>query len=473
MKLVLVASKNQAACYAIRSSLGSDYKVEVASSKDGCLAMFRKKKYEFLFVDVEFLRESTQDSNYRVSLQLFWYVYPAAVVIVMSSQEMIREAVMAVKSGASNYLTYPVDPEEVQLLTESIHDSIIVQSELDYLRDQFWQSDSLEVVQTKSGIMQTVFDQVRSVAPTKSTVLLVGDTGTGKGVLAKLIHRHSNRNDSPFISVHCGAIPDTLVESELFGHEKGAFTGAVRRKLGKFEIAHGGTIFLDEIGTITPSAQIKLLHVLQDGSFHRVGGEEINESDVRVIAATNMDLQIMCEEGTFRRDLFYRLNVFPIVIPSLKDKKEDIPLLAEVFLKKLNKFHMKGIHGIHPHVLQAFSKYSWPGNIRELENLMERAYILETLPVLTPASFPIEIISADSSPLPGEGENSLTLGEVRRRAISDAEKYYLTQLLIENRGRIKDAAEAAGISTRQLHKLMKKHYLRKEEFKPGLKNDPI
>ena len=465
MKGVLVASKNQSACNAIRTSLRSEYRIDAVSSKDGCLEMFRKKRYEFLFIDVEVLRESMLNNNYKTALQPFWHAYPTAQIIAMSSQEMIREAVRAVKAGASDYLTYPVNPDEVNHITQSIYESIIMESELDYLRDRFWQEDSLEIVRTRSPLMKRLFDKVRSVAPTKSTVLLNGETGTGKGVLARLIHQHSKRKDGPFISVHCGAIPDTLLESELFGHERGAFTGAVRRKLGKFEIAQGGTIFLDEIGTITPSAQIKLLEILQDGTFHRVGGEETIEANVRVIAATNTDLKKMCEAGQFRRDLYYRLNVFPLEIPPLRERMEDIAYIVEIILKRLKKFDVKEIHDVHPHVIDAFGKYSWPGNIRELENLMERAYILEESPILMPESFPNELFTSNPSPVQVKPNISLSLAEVRRTAIEQTERCYLKELLAVNKGRIKESAEAAGISTRQLHKLMKKYGIIKEEFK--------
>lgn len=465
MKGVLIASKNQSACNAIRTSLRSGYRIDAVSSKDGCLEMFRKKRYEFLFIDVEILRESILNNNYKTALQPFWHAYPTAQIIAMSSQEMIREAVMAVKAGASDYLTYPVNPDEINYITQSIYESIIMESELDYFRDRFWQEDSLEIVRTRSPLMKRLFDKVRSVAPTKSTVLLSGETGTGKGVLARLIHCHSNRKDRPFISVHCGAIPDTLLESELFGHERGAFTGAVRRKLGKFEIAQGGTIFLDEIGTITSSAQIKLLEILQDGTFHRVGGEETIEANVRVIAATNTDLKKMCEAGQFRKDLYYRLNVFPLEIPPLRERMEDITYIVEVILKRLKKFDLKEIHDVHPHVIDAFAKYSWPGNIRELENLMERAYILEASPILTPESFPNELFTSDLSPVQVKAGFSFSLAEVRHRAIEQSERFYIRELLTANRGRIKETAEAAAISTRQLHKLMKKYSITKEEFK--------
>jgi transcriptional regulator with GAF, ATPase, and Fis domain len=268
-----------------------------------------------------------------------------------------------------------------------------------------------------------------------------------------------------FIGVHCGAIPDTLLESELFGHEKGAFTGAVRQKLGKFELAHGGTIFLDEIGTITPAAQIKLLQVLQDGTFQRVGGEQLIETDCRIIAASNADLSAMVAKELFRRDLYYRLNVFPIRIPSLRDRREDIPQLTEIFLKRMNRFSHRGIHYVHPAVMEAFQRYPWPGNIRELENLVERACILETSSILTPTSFPAELFAdaLHASPMPVE--TGLTLANVRGRAVEEAEKRYLREVLSRNGGKINRTAETAGVTVRQINKLMRKYGIAKEEFR--------
>jgi transcriptional regulator with GAF, ATPase, and Fis domain len=251
----------------------------------------------------------------------------------------------------------------------------------------------------------------------------------------------------------------------LFGHEKGAFTGALRRKLGKFEIAKGGTIFLDEIGTITPSAQIKLLQVLHEGTFQRVGGEETLKTNVRVIAATNANLRKMCDDGEFRKDLYYRLNVFPIEIPPLRERVEDIPLFIEVFLKKLSKFSTKAIQGIHSQVLHALKKYHWPGNIRELENLVERAHILETSSFLTPESFPNELFENDASPVFVPTSQLMTLAEARHRGIDEIERNYLKDVLVRNKGKIKESARDAGIGPRQLNKLMNKYGIRKEEFK--------
>jgi DNA-binding NtrC family response regulator len=439
--------------------------VDSAATKIRALELLSKKHYDLVFVELDILLADVSDEDCKEALQPFWQLYPTLEIIVMAPHRHIRKAVKAVKGGASDYLPYPIDPEEVKHVAKGITESIIKQSELNYLRDQFWQADFLELVQTKSLSMKKVFEKIQAVSPTKSTVLLTGDTGTGKSVLAKLIHQHSNRRDAQFISVHCGAIPDTLVESEMFGHEKGAFTGAIKRKLGKFEIANGGTIFLDEIGTITPSAQIKLLQVLQDGTFQRVGGEEILKTDVRVIAATNADLKNMCDEGRFRKDLYYRLNVFPIAIPALSERIEDIPLFIESFLRNLNNFSLKNINSTHPQVIEAFSRYSWPGNIRELENLIERAYILETSARLTPVSFPRELFESDSNPVFIPSSETLTLTQARQRGVEEVERNYLKDVLAHHKGKIGDSAKAAGISTRQLNKLMNKHGIRKEEFK--------
>jgi DNA-binding NtrC family response regulator len=466
MKSILVTTTEQQTIQTIRSCFPSDFRVDHAASKQQALGVLSEKRYDLVFIELELLLAAVTNENYKESLQPFWQLYPTIEIIVMAPHRHIRKAVRAVRAGASDYLSFPVDPEEVKHVTESITEFIIKQSELKYLRDQFWHVDSLEQVQTRSLAMKRVFDKIRAVSPTKSTVLLAGDTGTGKSVLAKLIHQHSNRRDAQFISVHCGAIPDTLVESEMFGHEKGAFTGAIKRKLGKFEIADGGTIFLDEIGTITLPAQIKLLQVLQDSTFHRVGGEEILKTDVRVIAATNADLKKMCDEGQFRKDLYYRLNVFPIEIPALRERIEDIPLFIETFLEKLNNFSLKKIHSTHPRVLEAFSRYSWPGNIRELENLIERAYILEASEQLTPESFPSELFESEPNPVFIPSIETLTLTQARQRGVEEIERNYLRDALARHQGKIAESAKAAGISTRQLNKLMNKYGIKKEEFKP-------
>ena len=339
-------------------------------------------------------------------------------------------------------------------------------AELGFLDESQWKNEILDQLQSRSGIMQQINEQVRLVAPTLTTVLLSGETGTGKGFLARQIHLHSQRRGQPFISVHCGAIPETLIESELFGHEKGAFTGAVKRKQGRFALASRGTIFLDEIGTITPAIQIKLLQFLQDHTFQPVGSERALEADVRVLAATNADLMRMVQDSQFRSDLFYRLNVFPLQIPPLRERREDIPLLANLFIKRLNRLFGKRINGLSLEVEQALRSYDWPGNIRELENLLERAFILEKGNDLGPGSFPPEVFNKDCA-FPVLGQEGLpTLGSFRAQAVNQIELQYLIRLLTEHEGRIGPSARTAGVSTRQLHKLMTKHGLKKEDFKP-------
>jgi DNA-binding NtrC family response regulator len=465
MNDILVLAEDQDISKKIRDSLQEDYGIESVHNLETALGVLKSRRCDIVFADISFLKVGGENHHYHEALKPFKDIYPTIEIIVMSSPEAIREAVMMVKAGASNYLTYPLNPDEVRYITEEIRTSVIIQSELDYLRDQFWRKESLEIIQTRSPRMKEVFNKIRSVAPTRSTVLLMGETGTGKGVMAGLIHQHSNRRDVQFISVHCGAIPDTLIESELFGHEKGAFTGAVRRKLGKFEIARGGTIFLDEIGTITPPAQIKLLQVLQDGTFQRVGGETTLEANARVIAATNVDLKELCEKGLFRRDLYYRLNVFPIELPALRERPEDIPHLIQGFLSKMNTYESKKINKVHPMVEEALYRYSWPGNIRELENLIERAFILERSDTLTPESFPGEILESSLTSTSRPVDINLALSEARNRVVEDFEQNYLKELLTVNNGRIQDTARSANITTRQLHKLMTKHGLRKEQFK--------
>ena len=465
MKSVLIISPKEDDARLIRESLPSEYQVKNADSVKNALNLHRQYAFDIIFSDLKLLRDGSKTKDIAEAIKPFKEINALAEILILSSKAFIDDTVKAVKAGANNYLTYPINPTEVRLVIESVNESHTKNLELDYLRDQFWKPEWLEIIDSRDAGMREVYKKIRAVASTRATVLLNGETGTGKGLLARMIHMHSNRCDDPFISVHCGAIPDTLLESELFGHEKGAFTGAVRKKLGKFEMARGGTIFLDEIGTISPPAQIKLLQVLQDGTFSRVGGEEVLQTDARVISATNADLAGMSERGEFRKDLYYRLNVFPIEIPPLRERVEDIAPIVEMFLNKLKQRHDKNIHSVHPHVLQAFKNYPWPGNIRELENLMERACILETTKVLTPESLPAELFESGKAQTVLPIQDHLPLAEARRHVIDDFERQYLKELFARSRGKVNPVAQDAGISTRQLNKLMIKYGIQKEAFK--------
>lgn len=464
----LVITPNREQATAIQKSLINEISIDIEE-------VFRSDapqapQYDFVFVDILFFPSSSAPvlsgmPDFKNALRPFLHSFPSAEILVVSPQERLRDAVEAVKAGAANYLTFPISAHEIRYVLDSIKEHVRFHSELDYLRDRFWKTDSIDFIRSNHEAMRSVFEKIRAVAPTRTTVLLTGETGTGKGVMARLIHRHSTRAGRQFLSVHCGAIPEPLLESELFGYEKGAFTGAVKRKLGQFEVAHGGTIFLDEVATMSQGIQIKLLQILQDKSFSRLGGTAPVTTDVRIIAATNEDLEARRTDGTFRSDLYYRLAVFPIHIPPLRERLQDVPILVERMLKKLNDTDAKDIEGVHPAVMDAFSRYSWPGNIRELENLIERAYILEQGPLLSPSSFPGEIMSTRPGTAPAFIDTTLPLAEVRRRSAEEMERRYLRQLLQEQLGSIKGTAAAAGITQRQLHKLMQKHRLRKEMFK--------
>jgi DNA-binding NtrC family response regulator len=465
MKQILVCSTYKKAVQVIQESFRKSAHVTANHELNACRDILSHHRFDFFFVDAGFFSPAENLRGYKDQLNPFRENNPTLEIVLLTNKETIRRTVHLVKAGASDYLTFPLDPVEIHYVIDSINKDQQVFSEITYLRDQFWHRDSYAILKTRSQKMQDVFNKIRAVAPTESTVLLMGETGTGKGVIANLIHRHSPRNVKQFIQVHCGAIADTILESELFGHEKGAFTGATRRKLGKFEIADGGTLFLDEIGTISPNMQVNLLQVLQDRSFQRVGGELDIHINVRLIAATNSDLQQMSSEGKFRQDLYFRLNVFPIVIPPLRERKEDIPILVQTFLDKLNQTSAKNVRDTEPAVLEALCQYSWPGNIRELENVIERAFVLTEEDRLTVDCLPAELVTlTDNLPVIAIGASE-TLEDVRQRTIEMVEETYLNELLSRHHGRIDRTASSAGIGVRQLHKLMKKYKIDKNQFK--------
>lgn len=465
MKTVLIASPNPTDSRAITQAFSDEDRIDIHDDWQAILTVVKHQRYDFAFIDIQILGNYAQDKVKQL-LQLS----PSLKILVITALEELRLTMRGIKAGAKDYISRPVSKDEILLVTSNVDETLKLESELDFLRDEFWRTDVVDGFRSDCPAMQEVLRKARSVALTKSTVLLTGETGTGKGVLARLIHRHSQRSDNQFISIHCGAIPDTLLESELFGHEKGAFTGASRRKLGKFEIADKGTIFLDEIGTISHSAQIKLLQVLQDQTFQRLGSEKTFHCDLRIIAATNVDLWQLCNQGLFRKDLYYRLNVFPLTIPPLRDRRQDIPHLTNQFIHQLSHAYSKEVTGIHTDVLSAFNNYEWPGNIRELENLIERAFVLEDSEVLTPDSFPGELFDPQGLNPQTTIDIDSPLAEARATWVCEGELHYLTQLLDHTQGKVAQAASKAGITSRQLNTLMRKHNLKKESFKKPTKH---
>ncbi|OGR45596.1 MAG: Fis family transcriptional regulator, partial [Desulfobacula sp. RIFOXYB2_FULL_45_6] len=445
MRDILVLSARANDFNLISQAVDKTHKIKDAKDIETAIALHNHFPFDLIIADLDLLEQTFGNTASNFLKNPFTKTNSFVRFVVLCAKEEVEKAVRAVNEGAIGYLTYPIEENEVQLLLDSIDRTLSRDFELDYLRDHFWKTEWLEIIRSKNPRMKKIYESIRSVSPTIATVLLLGDTGTGKGMLARLVHWHSQRCEAPFIAVHCGAIPDTLIESELFGHEKGAFTGADRRKPGKFEMARGGTIFLDEIGTITASAQIKLLQVLQDGTFSRLGSTTLMNSDLRIIAATNADLADLVQKGGFRKDLYYRLNIFPIEIPLLRERLEDLPNLTEIFLKKLNAKYGKDINGLHPSVIEGFRQYEWPGNIRELENILERAYILETSSILSAQNFPPEMVRpCESDPL--SEKNPSSLAQARQIAVEVFEKAYLTVLLGQTKGKINLAARKADIT---------------------------
>jgi len=312
--------------------------------------------------------------------------------IILTGYATIRNAVEAMKSGAFDYLAKPVKMEEVLLVIQRALEFRDIKRENLALKNQLKKKYKFENFIGDSPQMHKVFKVIEKVADTDSTVLILGESGTGKELVAKAIHYNSMRRDKPLIPVNCGAIPEELLESELFGHEKGAFTNAIRTRIGRFELANGGTIFLDEIGEMSPHLQVKLLRILQEQEFERVGGTKTIKCDIRVLAATNRDLDKLVQDGHFREDLYYRLKVIPIVIPPLRERRSDIPLLIHHFMDQISKSRKKKIKSMSKDLIKAFMEYDWPGNVRELENIIERMIILAEEDELTLQDLPDKII---------------------------------------------------------------------------------
>lgn len=368
---------------------------------------------------------------------------PGLPVIVLTGHGTIDSAVDAMRAGAYDFLTKPLNLDRLSLIVKRALQNRELSLQHRQLKEELDSNKSFESIIGKSAEMQKIFEMVRRVASSKASVLITGESGVGKELIANAVHNLSPRKDKPLIKVHCAALSESLLESELFGHEKGAFTGAVARKRGRFELAHGGSIFLDEIGEIDQNVQIKILRVLQDKRFERVGGEETVETDVRVIAATNRDLEKEIAEGRFREDLYYRLNVVHIHVPPLRDRKDDIPLMVSAFLKEFAKENGKNITSIDSHARAALYKYDWPGNIRQLRNCMESAVVMCAGDTLTLDDFPPTISQ----------HNTQDMVQIPAGLTLDAaEKIYINETLAANRGNKSKTADVLAIGRKTLHR---------------------
>lgn len=418
-----------------------------------------------IVADADFLTNEIIDR-----IETFKKNHPEVFVILTVSRETKDLAIDAIEEWANDYIVKPYSSDEVIAVIKRNLSRQEIFLEALYLRKEVSKKYAFENIITKNSKMQKIFDLITAVAETDATVLVQGETGTGKELVARAIHYNSPRRLNRFVVVNCGSLPDTLLESELFGHEKGAFTGATQQHVGKFEFANKGTIFFDEIGDISPAMQLKLLRVLQEREFERVGGNKTFSVDVRVIAASNKDLEIAVDKGTFREDLYYRINVVRIHLPPLRERKEDIPLLTAHFLKRYREANHKDIKNISQEAMETLINYPWPGNIRELANVIERAVIIEKGPAIKDVDLPIRPKATVPANNNGNGvyvkvQQELPLQDVKKGAVEEAEKEYLKRVLTQYKGSIKRTACHARLTPRSIHAKMSKYGLKKEVFK--------
>jgi DNA-binding NtrC family response regulator len=434
----------------IRVGLGKSleldgYNVLLAADGKEALDTVDKSDVDLVIADLKMPRLSGEELLKRMTAS-----YPTIPVIILTGHGSIEAAVNAMRDGAYDFLTKPVNLDHLTLLVKRALSNRELVLEHRALQAELEKKSQFANIIGKSGSMKKIFEVVKQVAPTKASVLITGESGVGKELIADAIHYNSPRREKPLIKVHCAALTETLLESELFGHERGAFTGAVDRKRGRFELAHLGTLFLDEIGEINQSIQIKILRVLQEKKFERVGGEETLEVDVRIIAATNRNLKEEIATGTFREDLYYRLNVVNIDIPPLRERKEDVPLLISAFIKELAQENDKLVEGIDSKAMVTLYNYGWPGNVRELRNCIESAVVMCKSNVITVDDLPPSIQSS-----PNGNYIKLPLGT----SLAEAEKELITFTLNQHKGNKSKSATVLGIGRKTLHRKIQEYGL--------------
>lgn len=412
------------------------YKVIIAESGEEALKIVKRRKIKIMLADlvmpgidgIELMKEARK-------------IVPSISTVIITAYGSIQSAIDATREGAHDYVEKPFCPEKVELLIRNMIEHQDLLEENISLRRKIEDRFTFEGIIAKSSKMLKIFELIKVVAPSSATVLINGKTGTGKEVVARALHQQSPRRNNLFIATSCAALPESLLESEIFGHEKGSFTGAVERKKGKFEAADKGTLFLDEIGEINPNTQIHLLRALEEKKITRVGGNEEISVDVRVIAATNKNLKTLIQEGTFREDLYYRLNVVTLDLPPLMERQEDILPLAEFFLKKFSKENNKNIKILSPEVMEFMLNYSWPGNVRELENMIERGVILSKSKAIFMNEIPPDIIFPDPT---------------EEKTIDAVTNNHILKVLEETQGNVTEASKILGIQRMTLYNKLKK-----------------
>ncbi len=436
-KLLLVDDDKNALDGLVKILEGDGYHVSGVLSGYEALNLLSKKKFDIIITDMKLPGMGGLNLIHEVRK-----MDESVAIVLITAYSSIKTAVDAIKCGADDYLTKPLNIEELELVLEKLWEKqrLIAQNQLlkEKLKDKYKFSELVG----GAPQMHRIFKMIEDVAPSMASVLILGETGTGKELVANAIHYRSDRACMPFIALHCAALSEGVLESELFGHEKGAFTGAIQSRKGRFELADGGTLFLDEVGEMSLKVQVKLLRVLEKGEFERVGGEKTIKVDVRLIAATNRNLEKEVAEGRFREDLFYRLNVITIHLPPLRERKEDIPILSHFFIMKYAKKYKKEIQGFTPRAIEALCTHQWPGNVRELENIVERAIVLCKGNMITEEYLPGNIVQyKEDIPVV-----KISMGT----SLKEAEKEIILKTLQMTQGSKSDAAKILGISTRKI-----------------------
>ena len=420
MNRILVVDDEVGTRESLRMILKGDYEVHLAKDAEEAFVRIKQHIPDLILLDI-----LLPDLDGLKVLERIKQNDSDMIVIMITATKTVKTAVEAMKLGAYDYVTKPFDIDELRLIINRALSTRSLQKEVQFLREEVDRNYGFGSIIGKSKMMKEIFKVVRQVADSKSTVLVMGESGTGKELISRAIHYNGKRKNFPFVTINCAAIPETLIESELFGHERGAFTHAIERKLGRFELAHQGTLFLDEIGELTPATQSKILRFLEEREFQRVGGSKTIKVDVRLICATNKDLSQLLKKETFREDLYYRINVVPIVIAPLRERREDIPVLLDHFLTKYNTENGKNVKGLTKEALDLMMNYDWPGNVRELENLIERTVTLTHNEYIQAGELPFSVTNL--SKINGFRDHVLS-GKV---LFSEAEKEFERLLILD------------------------------------------
>lgn len=418
------------------------YEVEAAENAKRALQLLEKRDFNIILADIKMPGMDGLELQRRIKA-----LNNETIVIIMTAFASVETAVQALKDGAYDYVTKPFDPDDLSHLIRNAGAQIRLRKENEALKTRVTTLDDVDDIIGKSEAIRKLLEQIESVAQSNSSVIITGESGTGKELVARAIHANSQRRYFPLVSVHCGALTESLLESELFGHEKGAFTGATFNRKGRFEMADGGTIFLDEIATVSPKMQIELLRVLETKSFHRVGGNKEITSDFRVICATNRDLETMVRNGTFREDLYYRLNVVNITIPPLRERTDDIPLLVNHFINKYCTSMSRDLITIEPAAMKQLEKFEFPGNVRELENMIERAIVIGNGKEIRLKDLPMGKEAADSSV----------------ESLEELEKKHIEQILAKYEWNVSRSARALHVDRVTLYNKIRKYGLKQKE----------